>query len=62
MSEWIKWHGGKQPVADDVRVQVECESGWFDTDAARCYEWSDNDSEACDNIIAYRVIDEGNEQ
>lgn len=59
MSEWIKWRGGKQPVADDVRVQVECESGWFSTDTADSYMWDAIEEVSCDNIVAYRVIDEG---
>ncbi len=56
MSDWIDWHGGEQPVEDDVMVEVECRLGSkakvFRAGSIRwCHRGYSVD------IIRYRILD-----
>jgi hypothetical protein len=59
MSEWIEWKGGRQPVDDDVMVEIECKNGHVDRGLAVNYLWPllDLVFDGFD-IVRYRVVEE----
>lgn len=64
MTDWIEWHGGAQPVADDVVVEVvlACETfADHDPEPAPAKEWRwQHDGRGAD-IIAYRIVSQDSE-
>lgn len=58
---WIKWEGGVCPVRAGQKVQLDLKyAGVVTTACPQNYIWH-HDDENVDDIIAYRVISEGNE-
>jgi len=58
--DWISWLGGEMPV--DGRTMVECRlrGDFCETRSADFFDWSYlKDAESDDDIIAYRVVKEG---
>lgn len=57
-TEWIEWHGGEQPVADDVVVEVKLRDDEpKNAGKGLAKEWSWLSLECDADIIAYRVIE-----
>lgn len=55
--QWIDWHGGVQPVADDVRVDVRFRNGHIEDAGlnAAVFSWKHYDN--LGDIVAYRIAD-----
>lgn len=57
---WIEWHGGECPVPGGVQVAVRFQDGREPPRGiGQHWDWSHlpaQDSRACGNIIAYRVV------
>lgn len=62
MGEWIEWSGGKQPVADDVIVEVKLgvdgDSQKIDTGEASVWLWEHEKFAVLGDyhLTAYRVV------
>lgn len=54
--EWKRHRGGKQPVADDVRVEVKLRCGDIQQYEARAFAWPHTSCDVDANIMQYRVI------
>lgn len=54
--EWKRHRGGKQPVADDVRVEVKLRDGDIQEARARAFLWHHNQCDSYANIMQFRVI------
>jgi len=54
--EWKRHRGGKQPVADDVRVEVKLRDGDTQEAKACAFLWNHSDCDTYANIMQYRVI------
>jgi len=54
--EWKRHRGGKQPVADDVRVEVKLRDGDIQEEKASAFLWNHSDCDVYANIMQYRVI------
>jgi len=53
-AEWIEWRGGAQPVADDIRVDVEFAGGDIESGTvAKAWDWTHCEEEY--DIVRYRV-------
>ena len=65
MSDWIEWHGGEQPVADDVVVEIRLRNGSFEEGyPAQFLRWHNAEAESKDSIfdiIAYRIVSQDSE-
>ncbi len=60
MSDWIEWHGGEQPVEDDVVVGVKLRNGYPEYPvAAGNLRWIHLNSGG--DIIAYRIVSQDSE-
>ena len=58
MNDWIPWHGGRQPVDDDVMVEARGRSGLVYSLQAYALEWTHGKGpDDFDDIIAYRVAE-----
>lgn len=53
---WKRHRGGKQPVADDVRVEVKLRDGDIQQTYARCFTWPYDSCDTYANIMQYRII------
>lgn len=55
---WIEWAGGKQPIGDDVLIEVKLRDGTIYNDTGSELAWShDRHRKYADtDIIAYRVV------
>lgn len=60
MSEWIEWKGGEQPMEDSMNVKIRWRSG-FEPGSGPAYVWSWSHQNGPYDIIAYRIIKEGEE-
>ena len=54
--EWKRHRGGKQPVADDVRVEVKLRDGDIQEAKASAFLWNHSDCDVYANIMQYRII------
>lgn len=54
--EWKRHRGGKQPVADDVVVEVKLRDGDSQQARASAFLWYHNQCDTYANIMQYRVI------
>ena len=65
MSDWIEWHGGEQPVADEVVVEVKLRNGTvLGEDPPEFYRWTNSSTkDVCYeyDIIAYRIVSQDSE-
>ncbi len=52
---WVPWAGGKQPVDDDVKVEVEYSSGTISSGFGDDYRWEHRGNSY--DIIAYRIVE-----
>jgi hypothetical protein len=58
---WIEWKGGKQPVADEVTVDIKYNNGKFfrtKADYTSLWEWDNEYENGNWNVVAYRIIDD----
>lgn len=55
LAGWVKWSGGKQPVADVVVVEVRYGEGTEDCGLALEWDWRHH-GDAAGDIVEYRVI------
>ena len=53
MNNWIEWTGGKQPVGDEVAVEVKLACGTVLEDVAYGFDWCKGSRLP---IVAYRVL------
>jgi rubrerythrin len=51
---WLSWHGGPQPVADDVMVEIRLRGGIENKGTAKFFEWEHKDCSA--DITVYRIV------
>lgn len=56
---WIAWNGGERPVDGETRVEVRFRNNSRDANVARGYRWNWENMSKHVDIIAYRVIKEG---
>ena len=54
--EWKRHRGGKQPVADDVRVEVKLRDGDVQEAKASAFLWNHSDCDVYANIMQYRIV------
>ena len=58
MSFWIEWTGGKQPVGDEVVVEVVLREGSHLEQEAGAVDWT-RDDDGNGDVMAYRVLHGG---
>ena len=56
MNLWIEWNGGKQPVADDVVVEIFLREGTHLEQEAGAVDWTRDDDSGNGDVMEYRVL------
>ena len=57
-TDWIDWNGGKQPVSDTTKVQIEFLCGHIGTYFADLVSWRHQTGDYPYNIIRHRIAKE----
>jgi len=55
-SDWVEWDGGKQPVDDDVVVEIFLREGTHLEQEAGAVDWTRDDDSGNGDVMEYRVL------